>query len=136
MVSYKLAKRNEPFSDGQFIMEFMSDVASVMSPEQKTKMDSIALWRTVIRRVEKLSDDLMSQLNDASKQFLWYSLALDESTDVQHTARLFVFIRGMDANFQPTEEILSIESLKNTTGKDCHCTPGKLVTKYFVSFPC
>ena len=30
-----------------------------------------------------------------------------------------VFIRGMDANFQLTEEILSVESLKNTkTGKD------------------
>jgi len=32
---------------------------------------------------------------------------------------LLVFIRGIDANFQLTEEILSVESLKNTTpGKD------------------
>jgi len=77
----------------------MSDVASIMCSEQKTKMDSIALsWRTVVKCVEKISDDLMSQLKDTSKQFLRYSLALDESTDVQGTAQLLL-IRGMDANF-------------------------------------
>ena len=46
---------------------------------------------------------------------MWYSLALDESNDVQNTAQLLVFIRGMDANFQLTEELLSVESLKDTT---------------------
>jgi len=61
----------------------------------------------------------MSQLKDTSKQFLWYSLALDESTDVQDTAQLLVFIRGTDANFELNEEILCVDSLKNTTtGKD------------------
>ena len=59
MVSYKLAKRNKPFSDGEFIKECMSDVASIMCPEHKTKWDSIALSRrTVVRRVQKISDDL------------------------------------------------------------------------------
>ena len=48
----------------------MSDVTSIMYPEQKTKMDSIAvLKKTVVRHVEKISDDLMSQLKDTSKQF-------------------------------------------------------------------
>ena len=64
----------------------------------------------------------MSQLKDTSKQFLWYSLALDESNDVQDTAQLYKTlhdIRGMDANFQLTKELLSVESLKDTTtGKD------------------
>ena len=61
MVSYKLAKRNKPFSDGEFIKECMSDVASIMCPEHKTKLDSITLSRrTVVRRVQKISDDLMS----------------------------------------------------------------------------
>ena len=116
IVSYKLAKRNKLFSDGEFIKECMSDVASIMCPEHKTKLNSIALSRrTVVRRIQKISDDLMSQLKDTSKQFLWYSLALDESNDVQDTSRLLVFIREMDANFLLTEELLSVESLKNTT---------------------
>ena len=85
----------------------MSDVASIMCPEHKTKLNSIALSRkTVVKRVQKISDDLMSQMKDTSKQFLWYSLALDESNDVQDTAQLLVFIRGMDTNFQLTEELL------------------------------
>ena len=118
IVSYKLAKRNKPFSDGEFIKECMSDVASIMCPEHKTKLNSIALSRrTVVRRVQKISDDLMSQWKDTSKQFLWYSLALDESNDAQ----LLVYIRGVDANFQLTEELLSVESLKDTTtGKDLY----------------
>ncbi|CAB4060928.1 unnamed protein product [Lepeophtheirus salmonis] len=90
MVSYKLAKRNKPFSDCEFIKEWISDVANIMCLEQKTKIGSIALSvRTVIRCVEKISDDLMSQL------------------------------QGMDANFQLTEGLLSVESLKElTTSKD------------------
>ena len=73
----------------------------------------------MVRCVQKISDDLMSQLKDTSKQVLWYSLALDESNDLQDTAQSLIFIRGMDSNFQLTEELFSFESLKNTTtGKD------------------
>ena len=108
-----LEKRNEPFSDGEFIKECMPDIANSMCPEHKTKMDSIALSKkTGFKRAEKISDDLMSQRKDTNKQFLLYSLTLDESTDVQDTAQLLVFIRGMGANFQLTENILSVESLK------------------------
>ena len=68
MVSYKLAKRNKPFSESEFIKECMSDVAIIMCPEQKTKTDSIALSsQNVVRRIEKISNDLMSQLKDTSK---------------------------------------------------------------------
>jgi len=120
VLSQKIVKRNKPFSDGEFIKECLSDAANIMCPEQKTKFDSISLSRrTVVRRVEKISDNLMHQLRDASKDFLWYSLALDESTDVQDTAQLFVFIRGINTRFELTEELLSVESLKDTnTGQD------------------
>ena len=61
----------------------------------------------------------MLQLRDASKDFLWYSLALDESTDVQDTAQLLVFKRGINTHFELTEELLSHEPLKDTTtGQD------------------
>lgn len=120
VLSYNIVKRNKPFSDGEFIKECLSGAANIMCPEQKTKFDSISLSRrTVVRRVEKISENLMHQLQDASKDFLWYSLALDESTDVQDTAQLLVFIRGINTRFELTEELLSVESLKDTTtGQD------------------
>ena len=48
-----------------------------------------------------------------------YSLSLDESTNIEDTAQLLVFIRGIDENFEITEELLSLEHLKDTTtGQD------------------
>ena len=50
---------------------------------------------------------------------MFYSLALDESTDQTDTAQLAIFIRGVDSNFDVFEELLSIASLKDhTTGED------------------
>ena len=46
-------------------------------------------------------------------------MALDESTDIEDTAQLLVFVRGIDENFEITEELLSLEHLKDTTtGQD------------------
>lgn len=120
VLSHMIAKRNKPFSDGEFIKECLSYAANIMCPEQTKKFESISLSRrTVVRRVDQISDNLMHQLRDASKDFLWYSLALDESTDVQDTAQLLIFIRGINTRFELTEELLSVESLKDTTtGQD------------------
>ena len=59
------------------------------------------------------------------ESFQWLSIALDESTDIQDTAQLLIYLRGIDENFEITEKLLSMESLKDTaTGKDgvqqCH----------------
>ncbi|XP_069971521.1 general transcription factor II-I repeat domain-containing protein 2 [Penaeus vannamei] len=44
---------------------------------------------------------------------------LDESTDVQDTAQLLIFIRGISANFEMCEELAALQSLKGTTtGED------------------
>ena len=116
VLSHRIVKHNKPFSDGEFIKECLLDAANIMCPEQKNKFDNITLSRrTVVRRVDKISDNLMHKLQDASKQFLWYSLALDESTDVHDTAQLLIFIRGINTSFKLTEELLSVESLKDTT---------------------
>ena len=53
--------------------------------------------------------------------FQWLSIALDESTDIQDTAQLLIYLRGIDENFENTEELLSMESPKDTvTGKDLY----------------
>ena len=124
VVSYNLAKRNKPFSDGEFLKACMVDCASIMCPEAKSKFENIALSRrSVVRRVDVIAEDLSHQLDKMCKDFVWYSLALDESTDAQDTAQLIIFIRGIDGNFKVTEELLALESLKDTTtGQDLYQT--------------
>jgi hypothetical protein len=53
------------------------------------------------------------------QSFSKFSLALDESTDTYGTARLLIFVQGIDAEFEITEELAGLQSLKGTTtGED------------------
>ena len=70
-------------------------------------------------RIKAISEDLTSQLKGLVSSFQLFSLALDESADIDNTAQLLIFVRGITRNFEITEELLSMESMKDTTtGKD------------------
>ena len=46
-------------------------------------------------------------------------MALDESIDIDDTAPLLIFVRGISENFEIIQELLSMEPMKgSTTGKD------------------
>ena len=109
MLVYKLAKHNKPFSDAEFIKECMLDAVDISCPEVRTKIEAISLSRrTIVLHIGGIAQNLSEQLFEAGKSS-WYSLALDESTDIEDTAQLLVFIRGIDENFEITEELLSLE---------------------------
>lgn len=119
-VSEILAKKMKPFQDGELIKECMSAVVSIVCPKEKAAFNNISLSRnTVTRRVKVLGDDLKTTLRERVSIFKFYSLAMDESTDVKNTAQLAIFIRGIDCNFQITEEMAALVPMKGTTtGKD------------------
>ncbi|CAL1295258.1 unnamed protein product [Larinioides sclopetarius] len=49
----------------------------------------------------------------------WFSLALDESTDVSDTAQVLIYIRGVDKSYEVHEELLDMYSIHGTTtGRD------------------
>lgn len=61
----------------------------------------------------------MQQFKEKINSFNFFSLAMDESTDVCDTAQLLIFIRGIDDNFNVYEELADLCSLKGTTtGED------------------
>ena len=79
------------------------------------KADEIAISRqTVTRRIEELSQDVFRQLEDLVHSCTFFSLALDESTDICDVAQLNIFIRGIDDNFN-FEELASLELLHGKT---------------------
>ena len=54
----------------------------------------------------------------ASPVFRFISLTLDEDTDASDTTKFAVFICCIDSEFTITEELLSLVSVKGTTGMD------------------
>ena len=95
-------------------------VVDSVCPEQRSVFESVSLSsRTVLRRIEEMSDNVHDSLKTRISTLVAFSLALDESTDVKDTAQLAVFIRGVTADLNVCEEFLQLVRLRGTTtGKD------------------
>ncbi|CAI9735286.1 Hypothetical predicted protein [Octopus vulgaris] len=75
--------------------------------------------RTVPERIKDIADDIQNSLKCESTEFVLYSLAIDETTDLSNTARMAIFIRGIIAKFNIREEFLALKSMHGTTrGED------------------
>ena len=86
----------------------------------KLKFENVSLSRTTVqRRIEDTAENITEQLCHKAMQFSYYSLAIDESTDSTDMAQLLVFVRGIDDNFNESEELVGMQSMQiRTTGKD------------------
>ena len=54
-------------------------------------------------------------VKDKVKNFVSWSFAIDESTDMKDAAQLAIFIEGVDKELNETEELLSLQCMKDTT---------------------
>ncbi|KAL4101254.1 hypothetical protein QTP88_021274 [Uroleucon formosanum] len=119
-VAQLIAKESKSFSDGEFVKKCMLYVIDEICPENKCLFEQVSLSRqTIIRRIEDLGLNLFEQVQDRVKHFQYFSIALDESTDMVDTAQILIFLRGVNANFEITEELGALESLSGTTtGED------------------
>ena len=110
----------------------MIEAAQEMCPEKVGLFKTINLSaNTGARRVEDIGSNLMSHLKSKSKEFEYFSIALDESTDINDISQLLIFIRGVDSNFEITEELLSVSSMHRTiTGEDIFKEVHKSLTQH------
>uniref|UniRef100_A0A803JA82 SPIN-DOC-like zinc-finger domain-containing protein n=1 Tax=Xenopus tropicalis TaxID=8364 RepID=A0A803JA82_XENTR len=116
MVSEMIAKAGKPFTEGEFVKKCMLQVASIICPEKKGQFSKISLSaNTVAERISDMSSDIYHQLCEKAKCFDAYSVALDESTDITGTAQLTIYVRGVDCNFELTEELLTIIPMHGQT---------------------
>ena len=83
----------------------MVETAGLLCPDTKSKYEQMSLSRrTVTRQIEQIGEHLANQLKEKADFFIFYSLALDESNDVKYTAQLFIFVRGINENFEIIDE--------------------------------
>ena len=77
---------------------------------------------TVQRRVTDIAAHSTDQLKQKVKESCFYSLAMDENIDFCDTAQLVIRIRDVDKNFNISEKLGAMQSMKGrSTGKDI-CT--------------
>ncbi|XP_056121755.1 general transcription factor II-I repeat domain-containing protein 2-like [Rhinichthys klamathensis goyatoka] len=109
VVSELIAKAGKPFTEGPFMKDCMLKVAEILCPEKKGLFNNLSLSaNTVAERISELSSDIYDQLRGKARVFTAYSVALDESTDKTDIAQLAIFIRGINEQFEVTEELLSL----------------------------
>ena len=96
--------------------ERLLTVIDIVCPEKRDLFSKISLSaRTVTRRIEDLSSDMRTTLQNRAQHLEFYAIALDESTDSTDTAQVAISVTGINATFDITEELASLISLKDTT---------------------
>ena len=84
VISHKIAKKSKPFSEGEFVKECLMNSAALICPKKREAFENISLSRhTMTRRIEDIAGNLELQLQHEVANFDFFSLALDESCDVQ-----------------------------------------------------
>ncbi|KAL3863896.1 hypothetical protein ACJMK2_005623 [Sinanodonta woodiana] len=112
-ISLMIAKSGRPFTDGDFVKQCMITASKELSVR---KLQKVALNRmTVQRRISHLSADVTRQLAEKAANYVYFSLAADESTDINSTAQLLVFVHGVSSSFDITEELIGMGSMKDQT---------------------
>lgn len=127
-VSHLLAKKKKPFVDGELIKEAFLTAADSVFQNFKNKTEIMAAIetiplsaRTVSRRIEVIATDMKSELESDIQKCEFFSLQLDESTDISDTAQLCVIIKMVFNDFTTKEEFLKLLPLKGRTqGKDIY----------------
>ena len=115
-ISNIIAKRMKPFTDGEYIKECLNEFADQCCPDKKQLIQQVSLSATIVaRRVESISTNIHAQLLENISCFSFCSLALDGSKDICDVEQLAVWIRGVDENFNITEELVSLRYMHGRT---------------------
>ena len=80
--------RRRVFASGQEMVECM------IGEKEEKKLDMIPVsTKTVSRRIDAMSEDILATLVSRVKKSEFYSLPLDECTDVANLANLLLYVR-------------------------------------------
>jgi hypothetical protein len=120
-VSLRIAKAGKPHTTGEsLLLPAAKDMASSVLGEKVAKqLESIPLSNdTVSRRISDIASNVKEQLIEKVNASKYYSIHLDESTDISNMAHILTFIRFEDEE-SIKEELLFFEPfLARTTSND------------------
>ncbi|GFY37597.1 hypothetical protein TNIN_342521 [Trichonephila inaurata madagascariensis] len=111
----------KPFTDCNYIKDCLIAVLLKKSVQKNwiSLLKLVCHVKLQEKKIENISSEICASLNTITTSFVYFSLALDETSDINDTAQLAIFIRGVDSQMNITEELLELVSLKGTTtGRD------------------
>jgi len=117
-VAFLLAKKKKPFTDGEELIKPTLEIVARFLDDKKIEKQLLQISlsnNTITRRIEHLSENITEQIRNYAANCKFFSLALDESTDVTDTAQLCIFIRTINDRFEVYEELLAVEAMTGTT---------------------
>jgi hypothetical protein len=125
-VSQIIAQKKKPYEDGEMIKQAFLEAADSLFANFRNKDEILSAIKsmqlsanTVMRRVEVMSNDIFLQLRTDLDNCVYFSLQLDESTDVVDTAQMAVFVRMVFSDFTIKEDLLKFIPLEgHTTGQE------------------
>ena len=96
------------------------------------KFETVSLsHQTIARRVSDLGKPVSSKLKSIVENCIYFSLALDENTNISDTSELHIFIRTIDENFTVQEELVKVCSLnEGTTGSNIYAALQSVIYDY------
>ncbi|KRZ00159.1 Zinc finger BED domain-containing protein 5 [Trichinella zimbabwensis] len=120
LISLRIAQSGQPHTIGEsLVLPSIKDAVGVMFGDTYLKeIELIPLSNdTVARRLEDMAKWVEDQLINRVKGSKFFSLQLDESTDIQGLSQLIVFIRFV-WNSEPHEDILFCEPIIRGTSEE------------------
>ncbi|KAI5945386.1 General transcription factor II-I repeat domain-containing protein 2B [Manis javanica] len=88
-----------------------------------------------VQPVEDVAGNLWEKLREKIRSFVAYSIAIDEITDINNTTQLAIFIRGVDENFDVSEELLDTVPMTGTkSGNEVFLRVEKSLKKFTIDW--
>uniref|UniRef100_A0A2K6LNT3 SPIN-DOC-like zinc-finger domain-containing protein n=1 Tax=Rhinopithecus bieti TaxID=61621 RepID=A0A2K6LNT3_RHIBE len=105
-------------------------------PEQKQVLANASpTQKSPVQPVEDLAGNLWEKLREKIRSFVAYSIAIDEITDINNTTQLAIFIRGVDENFDVSEELLDTVPMTGTkSGNEVFSRVEKSLKKFCIDW--
>ena len=138
LMSWNIARSKHSCSDCEFVKKNTTDVVSVFDPNNKKLQRLTAQMpcsrRTTQRRISQMSEDIAVTMQSESKTPLAFSIAMDESTDIQDNPQLAIFVRYVSFGLTIKKKLLDLVAIRETTGGvDIKNALDEALTRFHVS---
>ncbi|XP_061065121.1 general transcription factor II-I repeat domain-containing protein 2 isoform X2 [Eubalaena glacialis] len=118
------------------LRKYLLGSSDIVCPEQKRAFANVSPRENpAIQPIEDVAGNLWEKLREKIRSFVAYSIAIDEITDINNTTQLAIFIRGVDENFDVSEELLDTVPMTGTkSGNEIFLRVEKSLKKFNIDW--